>query len=673
MKLNIILGFALFIVTMILSQTVEAQEINLIPKPQHMELKEGDFAFSPSTTIHAQKELLPIVKYFVDVLVAPLGTELKIVGDGTSATTGDIVFGLVEGMAPEGYRLSVAKNKIVLTASTPAGIFRGLQTLRQLMPVEAYAQVKQANTSWSIPCVEIEDAPSFAWRGFMIDSSRHFQSLSELLRLIDLIAQYKLNVFHWHLVDGHGWRMESKTYPKLTSVGAWRMQPDYPTKGKTERYGGFYTQEEIKQLVAYAAERHITVVPEIEMPGHSAAAVASYPELVGCKNVDKVGVHHFYTYPADAQRFPPGGADVFCAGKESTFEFIENILEETYELFPSEYIHIGGDEVVKAQWAKCPDCQKRMNDEGLKNLEELQSYFIKRAEKILAKNGRKLIGWDEILEGGLPEKSAVMSWRGIAGGVEAAKQGKKIVMSPEQSLYLDRSQSKSPLHPPHWPGYVPLDVVYNFNPIPQELRDQGKSHLVMGLQGNLWTIFTHTEDLNDLMTFPRLCAISELGWTRESERSYEDFTKRLEVDKKRLSLQDVNYWVEPVTHNIASWSPETKIAVSPRFSKIKYDVSDKIDGNGILHLAFNFQKGAHRVVIKSVKLLKGAKLVAKDVHEGSAGSGHIANVYKLKIEDYSKSAEYTLVAELSIDNSAPKGQKREAPRSYGNVVMSLVK
>jgi len=672
MKKNIITALALALVAIVAPAYSNAPALNLIPKPQEAEQKTGSFPFSLATTIHAPKQLESLAEYFAKELARPLGAELKFVADGENATTGDISLSLVEGFAPEAYSLSVTPYKITLKASTPAGIFMGLQTLRQLMPVQAYAQSKQAQRTWSIPCVEIKDAPRFAWRGFMIDSSRHFQPLSELKRMINLMSQYKMNVFHWHIVDGHGWRMESKKYPKLTSIGAWRMQPDYPTKGKTERYGGYYSRDEIHELVAYAAERHITVLPEIEMPGHSAAAVASYPRLLACENVDSVGVHHFYSYPSKEQRFPAGGADVFCAGKESTFKFIENILEETCELFPSPYIHIGGDEVIKSQWANCSDCKKRMKDEGLKNLNELQSYFIKRAQAILEKKGRKLIGWDEILEGGLPGKSAVMSWRGISGGIAAAKQGKKIVMSPEGALYLDRGQSKSPLHPAHWPGYVPLDVVYNFNPIPQVLRDQGKSHLVMGLQGNLWTIFTNTEYLNDLQAYPRLCAIAEVAWTPEHLRSYDDFSKRLETDKKRLDLQGVNYWEEPITQTIARWSPEDKIAAAPKWSIKKYNISDKLESAGTLTISFNFESGAHRLLIKSAKLFKNSKLIAKDIHRGITGSVNSANIYKLKLAEFDPAAKYSIALALSVDSNTPSG-KVTKPDSRGSIIFTFKK
>ncbi len=649
---------------LLFSPLLQAQDkkLHLIPLPQSIEQHEGSFRLSPATRIHASAELLPIARYLSDSLQGALGFQLRLTDDKSKA---DIVFELAEGMDKEAYQLSVSKDKILLRASEAAGVFYGVQSLRQLLPVEAYASSKQEGVTWAIPCLEIKDAPRFPWRGFMIDSSRHYQPLPELLRLIDLISQYKMNVFHWHLIDGHGWRMQSKKFPKLTSVGAWRMQPDYPSAGKTGRYGGYYTQEEIRELIAYAAERHITVIPEVEMPGHSAAALASYPKLLACRGVT-TGVHHFYSYPSKEQRFPPCGADVMCAGKESTFAFLEEILEETCELFPSEYIHIGGDEVQKAQWGACPDCRKRMEEEGLKSLEELQSYFIKRVESILHKKGRKLMGWDEILEGGLPERSAVMSWRGIEGGIEAAKQGKKIVMSPQDSLYLDRGQSKSPFHPAHWPGYVPIDVSYNFNPIPQVLRDAGKSHLVMGVQGNLWTIFTNSEYLNDLQSFPRLCAIAEVAWTEEEQRNFEDFSKRLEVDKKRLDEQGVSYWKEPVTIELGGWSQQDKLSGTPKWSRLDFDLSGKLTSKGEIHLGFQYESGAHRVFIKSAHLYQDGKLISKDIHEGISGLSNSNNIYKLKLQNYNPKAKYRVSVQIAVDNKARDG-KAETPDSKGRV------
>lgn len=632
--------------------------LSLIPMPQSIKENGGSFTLTPTTVITAEGDLAKLATYFAKELAPALGTTL------TVAPKGAITLSLKEGLPAEGYTLDVTPSAIDLKASSPAGIFMGLQTLRQLMPVEAYAPTRQENVNWTIPCVSITDAPRFGWRGIMLDSSRHFQPKAEVLRFIDLMSHYKLNVFHWHLIDGHGWRMESKKFPRLTEIGAWRMQPDYPTKGKTERYGGYYTQDDIREIVAYAADRHITVVPEIEMPGHSAAALASYPEL-SCGGEGKCGVHYFYSYPCPRQAFPAGGQDVFCAGKEMTFYFLEEILKETMELFPSVYIHVGGDEVNKSQWANCPACKKRMKDENIEDLNGLQSYFIKRAERFLNSHGRKLIGWDEILEGGLPENAAVMSWRGIAGGIAAASQGKHIVMSPEYPMYLDRGQSKSPLHPPHWPGYVPIEATYAFNPVPQVLKDKNLSHLVMGVQGNLWTIFTHTQDLNDLQAYPRTCAIAEVGWSAEKKEPFEAFNKRLTVDKKRLDLIGVKYWKEPIIDTLSNWSATDKFTFN--YGNKTIPTNGLIKDKGTYSISFNYTGGKHKLDIQSVSLLCDGKIIATDKHLGHTGSENYANTYTLKLDTYKPNAVYSFIASVRIDNRNPNGRS-STPDSKGNII-----
>ncbi|MHC4506736.1 MAG: beta-N-acetylhexosaminidase, partial [Planctomycetota bacterium] len=329
----------------------------------------------------------------------------------------------VAGLGREGYALSVTPTRVTVRASNASGAFYGVQTIRQLLPTEVFSPTKVDGVRWTLPGVTITDAPRFGWRGLMTDPSRHFLNLDTTRRLLDLMALHKLNVFHWHLVDGHGWRLEIKKYPRLTSVGGFRHQPPIG------RHGGFYTQAEVRELVRYASDRNITIVPEIEMPGHSRAACAAYPFLACQDNGVEVG--YFFTYPCPGKSFPKlRGSNVLCAGRETTFEFLEAVLKETFELFPSEFIHVGGDEVGKGFWKKCPDCQRRMRENEIKGLHRLQSYFMQRMEKFINKHGRRMIGWDEILSGGLAENATVMSWRGEGGGIKAAKMGHDAVMTP---------------------------------------------------------------------------------------------------------------------------------------------------------------------------------------------------------------------------------------------------
>ncbi len=410
-------------------------------------------------------------------------------------------------LAPEGYRLHASQQGVAIEASTLQGLRYGLQTLRQL--TDAQGRVYEAT---------IEDAPRFAYRGVMLDVSRHMMSKDYILRLLDEMARLKLNRFHWHLVDGGGWRMQSDAYPLLTKRSAWRpisawdewwgnrTNRQFVDEGTPGAYGGYYTKDEIREVVAHAARLGITILPEIEMPGHSNELFASYPELF-CRS-----------------EFDPDITDV-CIGNEATFTFFERILDETMELFPSQYIHIGGDEAAMNHWGDCPKCRARMRTEGLQDLHALQSYMIRRIERYLSSKGRKLMGWDEILLGGLAPEATVMSWRGEAGGIAAAKAGHDVVMTPNNYLYLDYYQTTGLEQPRANGSYVPLQKVYAYDPEPQSLSPQERKH-ILGVQANLWTEYVETEAQADYMLFPRLLALAEVAWTPQSMRRYDDFRQR---------------------------------------------------------------------------------------------------------------------------------------------------
>lgn len=428
----------------------------------------------------------------------------------------------------EGYSLSAAANKIHIKALQPAGIFYGLQTLRQLI---------QTNNDGTkiIPAVKIQDSPRFAWRGLMLDVGRHFYSVEFVKRFIDLLALHKMNTFHWHLTEDQGWRIEIKKYPRLTEIGSQRAESEQPGGDRNhfdgQPHDGFYTQTEIKEVVAYAASRFITVIPEIELPGHSLGALASYPEL-GCTGG-----------PYEVQTSWGIKKDVYCAGNEQVYQFLEDVLSEVLKLFPSQVIHIGGDEVPKDRWRDCPKCQATIRKEGLKDEDELQSYFIKRIEKFLNAQGRQLIGWDEILEGGLAPNAMVMSWRGIEGGIQAAAAGHDVVMSPTSHCYFDYYQSKNADEPggPFWEGaYLPLETVYAYEPIPADLASEKAKH-ILGAQGNIWTEFIATEDHLEYMALPRGTALAEVVWSQPEQRDYQDFLQRLEKFLPQLQKLDVKY------------------------------------------------------------------------------------------------------------------------------------
>jgi hexosaminidase len=493
--------------------------LGLVPLPKQIEIGRGSFQFKEETTF-----TLDATSAGVDLAVDYLSNHLKerygvaLRKTEASAKLHLSVAGEDDGFGEEDYRLEVTPAKISLIGGSPAGLFYGSVTLLQLLD-----EGERLGRAGSVPAVNIVDSPRFSWRGMHLDVARHFFPISFVKRYIDLLAMHKMNRFHWHLTEDQGWRIEIKKYPKLTEIGAWRSESlvghytDEPRRYDGVRYGGFYTQDEIKEVVAYAAKRFITVVPEIEMPGHSVAALAAYPELActdGPFEVEKLwGVHE----------------DVYCAGKESTFAFLEDVLTEVMGLFPSTYIHIGGDECPKTRWKAHDLDQKRIKEENLKDEHELQSYFVKRIERFLSSYNRRLVGWDEILEGGLAPAATVMSWRGFEGGIEAANSGHDVIMTPTSHCYFDYYQSEDKESEPlAIGGFLPLSKVYNFEPMPPQI-DPEKAHHILGGQGNVWTEYMKTEDKVEYMVLPRMSAMAEVLWTPESDRSYKGFVERLEM------------------------------------------------------------------------------------------------------------------------------------------------
>jgi len=507
-------------------------ELGLIPQPQKVELQKGAFIFSNKTRIvslsgtdsieSADLRILNFVKTnLYDLTFAPKDSSLKNI----------LIFNKIkktDKLQNEAYILEINPKHIEIKASSNAGFFYGLQTLRQILP-------NTLTGNDTIPAIKIEDYPQFKWRGAHLDVCRHFFDKKFIKKYIDLLAKHKMNIFHWHLTEDQGWRIEIKKYPKLTQIGSVRKETMVnknfdPYVGDGEKYGGFYTQKDIKEIVTYANNRFVTIVPEIEMPGHSLAALAAYPNLACSKGPFKVmtkwGVSD----------------DIYCAGNDSVFYFLQDVLDEVIALFPSKYIHIGGDEAPKTRWKKCPKCQARIKAEGLKDEHELQSYFITRIEKYLNSKGRQIIGWDEILEGGLAPNAAVMSWRGEKGGIEAANQNHYVVMTPSKPCYFDHYQSKDKEKEPlAIGGYNPLRAVYEYNPIPAKLS-KDKQKYILGSQANVWTEYIPTSQQVEYMTYPRLCALSEVVWTGSNKNSYDNFIIRLKNKHlHRLKTWKVNY------------------------------------------------------------------------------------------------------------------------------------
>jgi hexosaminidase len=439
-------------------------------------------------------------------------------------------------LGAEGYRLEVTPERVSIRASQRAGAFYAIQTLRQLLPVEIFRAATVSGVAWTVPAVTIEDFPRFSWRGAHLDVARHFMPKEFVKKFIDLLALHKLNRFHWHLTDDQGWRLEIKRYPRLTAIGAWRREtiigrPDADsTKWRFDGqpHGGFYTQDDVRELVAYAAARFITVVPEIEMPGHSQAAIAAYPELGNTG--DTIPVWTSFGISAN-----------ILNAEESTIRFYQNVLTEVMALFPGRWIHVGGDEAVKAQWQASARAQARIRELGLKDEHELQSWFIRRMDEFLTAHGRALVGWDEILEGGLAPNAVVMSWRGTDGGIAAAQAGHDVVMAPGEYTYFDHYQSAdTAAEPVAWGGFLPLDTVYAFEPVPAALSPSEAAH-VLGAQGQHWSEFMPDPKHVEYMAFPRLCALAEVLWTPREQRDYTDFLARLDTHLRRLAILDVNY------------------------------------------------------------------------------------------------------------------------------------
>jgi hexosaminidase len=516
---------------------------SIVPQPQKIEMLTGSFNLGPEVRLVVETDdpdAELAARTFGQRIKTAAGFDLTVSHGAADASSRAVVFKLSPGgtLGDEGYDLQIGVRNIVCSAATPRGLFYAVQTLFQLLPAEVYAAKPATGIRWTFPCLRITDSPRYAWRGMMLDCSRHFFPKSFILDFIDYLAMHKMNTFHWHLTDDQGWRVEIKRYPKLTEVGAWRVdredKPSFrerePQKpGEKATYGGFYTQDDIREVVAYARSRFITIIPEIEMPGHCAAALAAYPEL-SCTG-EQITV-------------PPGSVwppiFVYNPGKEETFEFLQNVLSEVADLFPGPYIHVGGDEVDKSAWKASAQCQALMAANGLKTEEELQSYFIRRIEKFLNSKNKRLIGWDEILQGGLAPNATVMSWRGTEGGIAAARQGHDVVMSPTSNCYFDYYQGSPDQEPLAIGGYLPLSKVYSFDPTPKDLTAEETAH-ILGAQANLWTEFIPSPRHAQYMLMPRMAAMAEIGWTAQARRDWGSFKERLAKQFERYDQAAINW------------------------------------------------------------------------------------------------------------------------------------
>ncbi len=533
----------LFLLLLLTAVTaMNAQEISIIPKPASMSIGKGQLTITPNNQIHLWGSGLEKNAAFLhDYIKKMYGISLKINQEKKPITKGDIVlnYDKIEHQIAGAYHLTVSDDKVYIGGDNSTGVFYGIQSLIQLLPTSSTAQL-------TIPQLTIDDKPRFAYRGMHLDVGRHFFSIEFVKKYIDFIAAHKMNTFHWHLTEDQGWRIEIKKYPKLTSVGGTRNGTTigrYPGTGNTNTtYSGFYTQQEIKEVVKYASDHFVEVIPEIELPGHSSAAIAAYPEL-SC-------------FPEESTKHPAKTAwngstegkqvqqtwgvfeDVFCPS-ETTFEFLENVFTEVIQLFPSKYIHIGGDECPKESWKRSAFCQKLIKDKNLKDEHGLQSYFIQRIEKYLNSKGKQIIGWDEILEGGLAPNATVMSWRGEKGGIEAAKQQHNVIMTPGDWVYFDHAQNKKE-DSVTIGGFTDLQKVYSYEPIPKGLNANEEKY-VLGAQANLWTEYITNVQKAEYMLFPRMSALSEVLWSPKEIKNFDQFQNRMQKQYERYVFWGINY------------------------------------------------------------------------------------------------------------------------------------
>ena len=505
------------------------QGINVIPTPMEMTTGQGLFKLKKNTSFYAPTpEAKTVAHFFAARYKTATGFDLKVTDQKKSELS--LVINPDLNLNTEGYTLAVTEDQVKIEASTEAGLFYAMESFTQLLPAEIESDIFVKDMAWNAPAITIKDEPRFAYRGIMLDACRHFITPENVKKQLDIMAMLKINRMHWHLTEDQGWRIEIKKYPKLTEIGSKRVDQ------QNHVYQGFYTQEQIKDIVAYANKRHITIIPELEMPGHELGAIAAYPEL-SCTGK-----------PTNPRYMWGVEKTVMCPGKEDMFIFLENVIKEMVPLFPGEYFHIGGDECPKISWKNCRNCQARIRKEHLKATKEhtaeerLQSYVIGRMEKVLAKYGKHIIGWDEILEGGLSPEATVMSWRGERGGIEAAMQNHDVIMTPSsQGLYLDHYQGDSKIEPVSIGGYAPLSKIYGYDPIPLQLKKEGKEKFIKGVQANVWTEYIYTNDILEYRMYPRTLALAEIAWSPIANKNYKDFCRRLENAYVRLDEHHINY------------------------------------------------------------------------------------------------------------------------------------
>ncbi|WP_369872393.1 family 20 glycosylhydrolase [Aquimarina sp. Aq78] len=651
------------------------EDIKIIPKPEMIKINPGVFEFNENTKFfisnNISKEPIHALK---ENFKTAAGWDLMITEEQPKKNY--VVFTIDKTSKPEAYELKIDNNRIEIKANSPSGFSYAIQTIRQLLPPEIESKAKLENKTWEIPNVEIKDTPRFKWRGLMLDISRHFFDKEYIKEVIDGLAMHKMNVLHLHLVDDQGWRIEIKKYPKLTEIGAWRVDQEnlhwnarLPVKSEDKgTYGGFLTQEELKEIVQYAQSRNVEVIPEIEMPAHISSAIAAYPHLSCFEN--PIGV-------------PSGGVwpitDIYCAGKESTFTFLEDVLVEVMEIFPSKYIHIGGDEATKTNWEKCQHCQKRITEKGLQNEEELQSYFVKRMEKFINSHGKKLVGWDEILEGGLAPDATVMSWRGVKGGLEAAAQGHDVVMTPGTHCYFDHYQGPQNEEPLAIGGYTPLSKVYQFDPVVDSMTEEEAEH-VLGGQANLWSEYISTEEHSQYMIYPRLAALSEAVWSAKNQKNWDDFSKRITSMFQRYEYLGINYAKSSylIRPEVETNLEKKSVSLTLQSEYINADIRYVLNNNRLEDTPVKYEKPIilTQTTIVKASIFKENKPIGKVFQDTIVfHKGVVSNVvYTIPYSDrYTGTGKSTLVNTLRGTKNFQDGQWQAWLKDDMEVIIDLKK
>jgi hexosaminidase len=664
MKKIILLAF----VAVALSATAQ-NNLNIVPAPASVQMGKGTVLINTSSVIVEEGSGLENCSSLLnDYFFTSYGFKLKVVKEYSKPNAIRLNYERLDNALPGAYHLTADAKGIYIAGDNAAGIFYGIQTLIQLLPSNhtqgPAGKLQTTNNKLTIPQLFIKDHPRFAYRGLHLDVARHYFPLSFIKKYIDYLAAYKYNTFHWHLTDDQGWRIEIKKYPLLTSVGGYRngtIIGRYPGKGNDSiRYGGFYTQEEVKEVVRYAAARYIDVIPEIEMPGHASAAIAAYPQLSCFPNEStKTGKTPWAGTKEGKQVQQTWGIfeDVF-APTDYTFNFLQDVLDEVMPLFPSKYIHIGGDECPKASWKRSVFCQQLIKDNNLKDEHGLQSYFIQRIEKYINGKGKKIIGWDEILEGGLAPNASVMSWRGEEGGIEAAKQNHDVIMTPGAYCYLDHSQSKNE-DSVTIGGYLPLEKVYQYEPVPAVLN-AAQAKYILGAQGNVWTEYIKNTSKVEYMIFPRMIALSEVLWSPKAKRNWKDFERRMPVIMERLGKKKVNY------------------------SKAYYDLLATVmptnDFNGLV-VALNKKKDENIIFIESIGPITDSVyeiVIGKNIHvENYRTTFNAYLVKKADLDKFHSSRSYLSILTQKFSFNKATGKKitllNEPSKNYpGDGAFTLV-